>query len=167
MVIDRIHPALIGLRDEGCIQLDNSFERIFGAGSTRLAIEFEGLSKLESVHNIVENSNDVENDSKLVASTPKKRFREEKEDFGNLSNISEGNVSGEESELELEECEAKKQKVEGSERPDVREVTDDDMARVEAQQSGGHAQIEVAPDDPAEVQAHVVDGTQQDSSGTC
>ena len=167
LVIDRIDPALIGLRDEGCIQLDNSFERIFGAGSTRLAIEFEGLSKLESVHNIVENSNDVENDSKLVASTPKKRFREEKEDFGNLSNISEGNVSGDESELELDECEAKKQKVEGSEQPDVREVTDDDMVRVEAQQSGGHAQIEVAPDDPAEVQAHVVDGTQQDSSGTC
>ena len=116
---------------------------------------------------IIENSGDVENESKLVASTPKKRFRKGKEEFGNLSGISEGNVSGEESEVELEECEAKKQKVEGSEQLDVAEVTDDDMVRVEAQQSGGLIQSAVAPDDQAEAQDHEAGRTRQDSSETC
>ena len=108
---------------------------------------------------IIENSGDVENESKLVASTPKKRFREGKEDFGNLSIINEGDVSSEESEVELEECEAKKQKVEGSEQLDVMEVTEDDMVRAGAQQSGGLVQIEVAPDDQAEAQDHVAGRT--------
>ena len=46
-------------------------------------------------------------------------------------------------------------------------MTDDDVVRVEAQQSGGHVQIEVAPDDRAEDQEHEAGRNQQDSFETC
>ena len=36
--------------------LDTSLERVFGGGATRLAIEFDSLHNMESVHNISDSS---------------------------------------------------------------------------------------------------------------
>ena len=62
LVLDRIDPVLLGVN--GASQpistetsgrgftLDSSLEFVFGSGATRLAIEFEGMAKVESVHNM-------------------------------------------------------------------------------------------------------------------
>ena len=163
LILDRIDPVLVGVRDEGVIQLDDSFERVFGGGATRLAIEFEGMSNVESAQNISED----EDDSRIIASTQKKRTRGQKEDLGNLSNISEGNVSDEKSDNDSEEGESKKQKVEGLEQPDGMAATDDNEGKVESIQSGITCQIGVVSVDPGSVQEHVAGGAQQESHQTC
>ena len=147
LVIDSIDPALFGEKIGGGFQLDNSLERIFGGGATKLAIEFEGTSLSESVHNMSESSSDHDDDSDVVASTPKKRMRDSKEKFGNLSSISEGDISGEGSENGLEKCESKKQKVELSEEESLEEI-DHGNGNMELLQPGTADQIEVTLNDP-------------------
>ena len=147
LVIDSIDPALFGEKIGGGFQLDNSLERIFGGGATKLAIEFEGASLSESVHNMSESSSDHDDDSDVVASTPKKRMRDSKEKFGNLSSISEGDISGEGSENGLEKCESKKQKVELSEEESLEEI-DHGNGNMELLQPGTADQIEVTLNDP-------------------
>ena len=68
-VIDRIDPVLLcdNLKSQLSITessvlggrgvtLDSSLERIFGSGTTRLAIEFEGMANVESVHDVSDRS---------------------------------------------------------------------------------------------------------------
>ena len=103
----------------------------------------------------------------LLLVLQKKRTRGQKEDLGNLSNISEGNVSDEKSDNDSEEGESKKQKVEGLEQPDGMAATDDNEGKVESIQSGITCQIGVVPVDPGSVQEHVAGGAQQESHQTC
>ena len=166
--IDRIDPILLRVESERGFQLDNSFDRIFGAGATRLAIEFEGLSTWDSVHNMSETSSENEEDSKIVASTPKKRLRDQKEGSGNLSNISEGSHSGNDSEESLEECESKKQKVEGLAELDDQLVIDFKNGEVESQQSGTEVQNATPADPGTGTQHEPAHGeAQQDHDQSC
>ena len=98
---------------------------MFGSGATRLAIEFEGMSKLESVHNISDSSS-TGRTSSPESSTPgregqaKKRLRGgsgEDVSFGDLSSIAcEGELNlGEDSDDEFA-GESKKQKVGSSDK---------------------------------------------------
>ena len=95
-------------------------------------------------------SGDQDDDSEVIASTPKKRMRDSLQGFGNLSNISEGDISGEESENGLVECDSKKLKVEGSEERECLEVIDHDNGKVESLLPGPADQTQVTPDDPGE-----------------
>ena len=147
LVIDSIDPALLGERSGQSPELDNSLDRVFGRGVTNLAIEFEGASSLVSAHNMSEGSSDNDDDSEVVASTPKKRMRDSTEGVGNLSKISEGDISGEESENGLEECGSKKLKV-GPEVRGILEVIDHDNGKVESLLPGTADQSQVTPDDP-------------------
>ena len=85
--------------------LDTSLERVFGGGATRLAIEFDGMPNMESIHNISDRSS-----TDSTSSTPgrgvvtKKRCRSGVDaGFGDLSGISlrGGFSSGEESDGEI------------------------------------------------------------------
>ena len=108
--IDRFDPALMSMHSS--FSVDNSLERIFGAGATRLAIE---LIDNNSTHGNGE-GNSVVDHAMLQSSTPSresisnKRVRVDEASFGDLSNID----LGEESKVE-EPCnvlvEAKKQKL--------------------------------------------------------
>ena len=167
LLIDRIDPILLRAGSEKCFQLNSSLDRVFGGGAPRLAIEFEGLSSTETVHNMSESSVDDEEDSNTVVSTPKKRLRDSDEGFGNLSNISEGNILGEESGNELEECESKKQKIEGSGELDDQEEIGKNNGEVESQQSGVKVQMEVPPDHPGKDHVPEEAEAQQDHVQSC
>jgi hypothetical protein len=133
------------------VTLDSSLERIFGSGATRLAIEFEGMANVESVHNLSDRSSG-DGSTLEVSSTPtregqtKKRLRGgEGASFGNLSSISgEDSSSGGESEEGFGEL--KKQKLGDSEK----EISDEEAVKemdgeMEAQQSVETEQGQVSP----------------------
>ena len=88
--------------------LDTSLERVFGGGATRLAIEFDGMPNMESVHNISDSSS-TDSAPFSASSTPgrgvvtKKRWSGVDAGFGDLSGISlrGGFSSGEESDGEF------------------------------------------------------------------
>ena len=145
LVLDRIDPVLLGVNGASqpistetsgrAFTLDSSLEFVFGSGATRLAIEFEGMAKVESVHNMSDEYS-AGRTSLPASSTPgresqaKKRLRGgngEEDSFGDLSSIAcEGDLAGEDSDEDLA-GEFKKQKVGSSDRgtSDEEIVTDD------------------------------------------
>ena len=180
LVIDRIDPVLLGVKTidpvasliRRSFKLDNSLEEIFGHGATRLAIEFEGMSNVESVHNMSDSSND-DDSNEVPTSNPgregsKKRLRGENGNyFGDLSSVEGGHSSGEDS-VEGLEGESKKLKVGGSngELSDEEEVTDRGLE--EQQQSGELVQMQVTPGDaPGFDQEHVSAESEQVPEGSC
>ena len=186
LVIDRIDPVLLGLGRgiqlanpvsnilRRSLKLDSSLERIFGSGATKLAIEFEGMSNVETVHNISDSSMEDEDIStEVAASTPgregsKKRLRSgDDTNFGDISGLDTavgGLSSGEDSE-EGFEGDSKKQRVGGSDKEisDVEEVAD----------SGGLGLLESGETVQMKVTPGVTPGTDQEpesqqvSDGSC
>ena len=182
LVIDRIDPSLLGpinsdsllLGGRG-LKLDSTLETIFGVGATRLAIEFEGITNVESVHNISDSSND-DSSTEVSESTParggqsKKRLRGgEKGSFGDISSIGHDvGSSGDDSE-EGVEGESKKLKVGGSDK----ELSDEEkvmdvIEEQESQQAGNIDQMQVAPEDvPGLNQETVPAASHQVPDGPC
>ena len=164
LVIDRIDPVLLGLGGglqivnpvsnilRRCLKLDTSLERIFGSGATRLAIEFEGVSNVETVHNISDSSMEDEDVStEVAASTPgregsMKRLGSGSDNFGDLSGIDMlGEVSSGEDSEEGFEGDPKKLRVGGSDKEmsDVEEVVDG--GNLGLLESGSTVQMQVTP----------------------
>ena len=164
-LVIEIDPALLRVGGGRSFQPDNTLDRIFGSGASRLAREFEGLSTFESIHNMSESS--FEEDSRIIASTPKKRLRDSNGGLGNQSSISDGNNSGVDTEKGLEECESKKQKVEGLPGADDQLVIEHDNGEVESQQSGKDVQLAVSPVDPGTVHEPAPAEAQQDHDQSC
>ena len=144
-------------------------------GATRLAIEFEGITNVESVHNISDSSND-DSSTEVSESTParggqsKKRLRGgEKGSFGDISSIGHDvGSSGDDSE-EGVEGESKKLKVGGSDK----ELSDEEkvmdvIEEQESQQAGNIDQMQVAPEDvPGLNQETVPAASHQVPDGPC
>ena len=161
LVIDRIDPALLGpvnpdslLLGGGGLKLDSTLETIFGDGATRLAIEFEGMSNVETVHNISDSSNEdvcteISDSTSVSEGQSKKRLRGREE--GSLIDLTrigfDGEISSGDDSEEGIEGDSKKLKVGGSDKESSdEEKVIDTIGEQESQQAEVIDQMQVAPE---------------------